>query len=78
MNTGRNISLTESLNRFVDVEEEARIEALRRIAAQGREAITRGDYVTLRTSADISDLIQNLSAEAEQGAAEGRATGRRG
>src|SRR5690349_14212101 len=104
MNIGRNISLTDHLNRFIDrqvehgrhqnasevvrealrryemelTEDEARIEALRAIANEGRAAIERGDYVTLRSAADISSLVQELNGEAAEEVAKERKAARRG
>lgn len=104
MNVGRNISLTEHLNRFIDdqverghhqnasevvrealrryegeiAEDTARLEALRAIANEGREAIARGDYTSLRSGEEITSLIQELSDEAANEVAGECKTSRRG
>jgi len=104
MNAGRNISLTEHLNRFIDsqvetgrhqnasevvrealrryerelAEDDARVEALRAIAAEGRKAIAAGDYTSLRSADDIRALIADLSDEATQDVAGERESARRG
>lgn len=103
MNAGRNISLTDRLNRFIDAqveqgrhqnasevvrealrryelelaEDEARIEALRAVAAAGREAIARGDCVDLDGHEAIAGVIGEIDAEAAH-EVEGERARRRG
>lgn len=70
----------EALRRYESelAEDDARVEALRVIAAEGRQAIERGDYVTLSSEDDIARLMRDLDEEAKQRAAEIRGTVRGG